>query len=51
MSFQTIRSWVLGTSLKLMSNYTNHVVRTPLDAPFRANAWEAPKRETSASMA
>jgi AhpD family alkylhydroperoxidase len=48
---QTVFDVILGTSLKVMSNYTNHVVRTPLDAPFRANAWEPSNRETSASKA
>ena len=31
---------ILGTSLKLMSNYTNHVAETELDAAFSANAWQ-----------
>ncbi|MDX2428738.1 MAG: hypothetical protein QNK22_08610 [Xanthomonadales bacterium] len=26
-----------GTSLKVLSNYTNHVTDTPLDAAFQAN--------------
>lgn len=32
---------ILGTGLKTMSNYTNHIAETPLDAPFQANAWSA----------
>lgn len=33
---------ILGTSLKVLSNYTNHVAATPLDDPFAKNAWSAP---------
>lgn len=32
---------ILGTGLKTMSNYTNHIAHTPVDAPFQANAWTA----------
>lgn len=32
---------ILGTSVKLMSNYTNHVAETPLDDAFAPNAWTA----------
>jgi uncharacterized peroxidase-related enzyme len=34
---------VMGVSLKVMSNYVNHIAATPLDAPFQANAW-TPRR-------
>ena len=30
---------ILGTSLKLMSNYTNHIAETELDDAFSSNAW------------
>jgi len=30
---------ILGTSLKVLSNYTNRVVETPLDDAFKSNAW------------
>lgn len=30
---------VLGVGLKTLSNYTNHIAETPLDAPFQALAW------------
>ena len=30
---------ILGYSQKIMSNYTNHVAHTPVDAPFEAFAW------------
>ena len=38
---QTVLDVILGTSLKVMSNYTNHITQTKLDAPFQANAWAA----------
>ena len=38
---QTVLDVILGTSLKLMSNYTNHIVQTPVDSVFQANAWSA----------
>ncbi len=40
---------ILGTSLKTLSNYTNHISNTPLDAAFRPNAWEAPQAQLAAS--
>jgi len=30
---------ILGTAQKLLSNYTNHVTKTPIDAPFQADTW------------
>ncbi|MET3948360.1 alkylhydroperoxidase family enzyme [Arthrobacter sp. UYCu512] len=30
---------VLGVSQKVMSNYTNHLAQTPVDAPFRKFEW------------
>ena len=30
---------VLGVSQKVMSNYTNHLARTPVDEPFRKFEW------------
>jgi alkylhydroperoxidase family enzyme len=30
---------VLGLSQKVMSNYTNHLTQTPVDAPFQKFAW------------
>lgn len=35
----TVLEVILGTSLKIMSNYTNHIANTPLDAPFKPNTW------------
>jgi len=31
---------LIGISLKTLSNYTNHIVETPLDDAFAARAWE-----------
>lgn len=31
---------VLGISQKVISNYTNHLANTPVDAPFQKFAWE-----------
>jgi len=28
----------------VLSNYTNHITRTPLDAAFQANAWSSVNR-------
>lgn len=33
---------ILATAYKTMSNYTNHIARTPLDERFAAQAWTAP---------
>ena len=37
----TVLEVVLGTAVKVMSNYTNHIATTPLDAAFAPNAWSA----------
>ncbi len=36
---QTVLEVVLGTSLKVLSNYTNHIAGTPVDDAFKANSW------------
>lgn len=36
---QTVLEVILGTGLKVLSNYTNHVAETPVDANFAASAW------------
>jgi uncharacterized peroxidase-related enzyme len=36
---QTVLEVILGTSLKVMSNYTNHIAQTPVDAAFEENTW------------
>ncbi|MBH0112595.1 carboxymuconolactone decarboxylase family protein [Novosphingobium sp. YJ-S2-02] len=38
-SRQAVLEVILGTALKVMSNYTNHVAATPLDAAFSSAAW------------
>ena len=40
-SRQTVLEVILGTALKVLSNYTNHVADTELDDAFRANAWNS----------
>lgn len=32
---------ILGVAVKTMSNYTNHIAHTPLDAAWAAHAWQA----------
>ena len=38
---QNVLEVILGTSLKTMSNYTNHIAETKLDDAFAANVWSA----------
>lgn len=38
----TVLEVILGTSLKVLSNYTNHVAATPVDKGFAANSWSTP---------
>jgi len=38
---QTVLEVVLATAFKVMSNYTNHIAETDLDAAFAPNAWTA----------
>ena len=33
---------ILAVSMKVLSNYTNHIVDTPLDDAFAPHAWDAP---------
>lgn len=40
---QTVLEVILGTSFKLMSNYTNHITKTVVDDAFAENAWSADK--------
>ena len=40
---QTVLEVVLGTALKVLSNYTNHMATTPVDDAFAKNAWTASK--------
>ncbi len=38
---KTVLEVILGTSLKVMSNYTNHITQTPIDEAFALNKWPA----------
>jgi len=38
---QNVLEVILGTSLKVMSNYTNHIAQTPIDQAFKPNEWSA----------
>jgi len=40
-SRQTALEVIVGTALKVMSTYTNHLVNTPLDDAFKSDAWSA----------
>lgn len=33
---------ITALAMKTLSNYTNHLAETPLDAPFQKTAWEPP---------
>ena len=37
---QQILEIILGLSQKVISNYTNHIANTPVDAPFQGFAWK-----------
>ncbi|WP_417481111.1 carboxymuconolactone decarboxylase family protein [Maricaulis sp.] len=37
---QNVFEVILGMAQKLMSNYTNHIAKTPVDAPFTKFAWQ-----------
>ncbi len=38
---------VLGIGMKILSNYANHIARTPVDETFQANAWISPSKVTA----
>lgn len=40
---QQILEVILGVAHKVISNYTNHIANTPVDAVFKKFAWEKPK--------
>jgi len=42
---------VLGVTMKTLSNYTNHLTNTPLDAAFASEAWFAPDEYACCKMA
>ena len=39
---------ILGIGMKLLSNFTNHIAKTPLDHPFQSLSWTRPADSTSA---
>jgi AhpD family alkylhydroperoxidase len=39
---QNVMEVILGVATKVMSNYTNHIVKTPLDSFMKGNEWKAP---------
>ncbi len=45
---QTILEVILGTALKVMSNYTNHIANTPLDNAFQGVEWTSAELVDSA---
>lgn len=44
---QSVLEVILGTSLKVMSNYTNHIAETRLDDAFAPNAWSDPVKSAA----
>lgn len=44
---QTALEVILGTALKVMSNYTNHIAATDIDAAFAPNTWVPDLAEAS----
>jgi len=44
---QQILEVILGLAHKIISNYTNHVAKTPVDAVFKKFAWEKPGVEAA----
>lgn len=44
---QQILEVVLGIAMKTISNYTNHIAGTQLDAAFEAHAWQAPASDVA----
>lgn len=43
---QQILEIILGLSQKVISNYTNHIANTPIDAPFKKFAWSKETNES-----
>ncbi len=46
-SHQTVLEVILGTSLKVLSNYTNHIAHTKLDDAFVPNTWTDPVKRAA----
>jgi alkylhydroperoxidase family enzyme len=45
---QHILEVILGMAHKVISNYTNHLAKTPVDAAFKEFAWEKPAADEAA---
>ncbi len=39
---------VLGVAMKILSNYTNHITRTPVDEAFQEHTWTPPSKVSTA---
>lgn len=46
-SNQAVLDVILGTSLKVMSNYTNHIAHTTVDDAFKPNTWTDPAQRAA----
>lgn len=46
-SRKTALEVIVGTALKVMSNYTNHIAETTLDDAFVVNAWTGPAAQAA----
>ncbi|TQV86475.1 carboxymuconolactone decarboxylase family protein [Aliikangiella coralliicola] len=44
---QNVLEVILGTSLKVISNYTNHIAETTVDDAFAPNAWTPKSRDVA----
>lgn len=42
---------ILGVTMKMLSNYTNHLTQTPLDAAFASESWQASDQDSCAKKA
>lgn len=47
---QTALEIIVGTALKVMSTYTNHLVSIPLDDAFKSDIWSVVDVETASTI-
>lgn len=47
---QTELEVIVGTALKVMSTYTNHLISTPLDYAFKSDAWSIAETATANTL-
>ena len=40
---------ILGIGMKILSNYTNHITKTPVDEAFQTNTWTPPRKVSAGS--